>query len=200
MRFPLRLIMATGTIPLAVQLPAQVPPDRAAIRQLHPDVTPIIGAAVTMTAPAAVYAVVFGMEWPEPVKEIDFYRPRTVYVCAQSATFTNFFHDLPHSSPASRAAWGQIPRALQDSLRAMLAHPRLIAASTLPPRARLQTGVRTHGVVFRVSPVAFNLDSTEALVYVETDCGPVCAGGDIEYLRKAGRDWVIADGIGVWRS
>lgn len=102
---------------------------------------------------------------------------------------------------APRIHWGDIPGPLRDSLQAVFDHPTPIPLEDLPSGARLRALSDSTGVVLSVSRVAFNSDSTDALVYVAVNCGPVCGGADIIFLQRTKpASWRVTATFPLWRS
>jgi hypothetical protein len=52
----------------------------------------------------------------------------------------------------------------------------------------------------RLSPVGYNTRGTEALVYVEQNCGGLCGGGVLIVLKKEDGRWIVKDQTILWNS
>ena len=61
---------------------------------------------------------------------------------------------------------------------------------------------RLGGMAFlAVTPVAFADDSSQALVYYEKRCGPLCGSGhELWFIRGADGLWTLRQEIAHWRS
>lgn len=53
---------------------------------------------------------------------------------------------------------------------------------------------------WRLSPVGYNTRETEALVYLEHNCGGLCGEGGLVVLKKEDGRWVVKDRVNLWVS
>jgi hypothetical protein len=53
---------------------------------------------------------------------------------------------------------------------------------------------------WRLSPVGYNTQGTEALVYLERNCGGLCGAGGLVVLKKENGRWVVKDYVNLWVS
>src|SRR5436190_3230822 len=138
-------------------------------------------------------------------EDVDVYRPPTIKVFKVFKS-SSPYDDLPDSTYRGRSAgrsermvWGQIPRSLRDGLHEILSHSVTIPDSVLPPGVHLRNEHDSAGIVLSMSPIAFNSDSTQALVYVGVHCRGLCGGADIVYLRETDAGFAVAATFPLWR-
>ncbi len=137
-------------------------------------------------------------------EDVDVYQPKTIYVFKKSATL----EALPDSNERSRfrdstggtLLWGDVPAALRKAFRDMVSESTTVSPAALPAKVRQRDSGDPRQITLAVSPITYAPDSTQALVYLEVHCGPVCGGGDIVYLRKSGLGWAVAATFPLWRS
>lgn len=65
---------------------------------------------------------------------------------------------------------------------------------------RFQQTYASFPTLFGVSHVAFSRDGRTAAVYVESYCGPLCAGGDVTILERTTGGWRVKRVITLWVS
>lgn len=53
---------------------------------------------------------------------------------------------------------------------------------------------------WRLSPIGYNTRGTEALVYVEHNCGGLCGGGMLVVLKKEDSHWIVKDRVILWNA
>jgi hypothetical protein len=53
---------------------------------------------------------------------------------------------------------------------------------------------------WRLSPVGYNTRGTEALVYLEHNCGGLCGAGGLVVLKKESGRWVVKNSLMLWIS
>ena len=56
---------------------------------------------------------------------------------------------------------------------------------------------KASGIV-RLSPVGYNVEATEALVYIEHSCGGLCGAGYLVLLARQDGRWIVKDQITLW--
>lgn len=66
-------------------------------------------------------------------------------------------------------------------------------------RTRLQQEPKFAGF-FELSAVGFNESKTIAVVYVASNCGALCANGDVLVLLKVDRIWKLLEVLCFWKS
>jgi hypothetical protein len=54
--------------------------------------------------------------------------------------------------------------------------------------------------LYSVSRPGFSIDSSQALIYVGYNCGPLCGSGELLLLQWVGRHWRIAGRVRLWVS
>jgi hypothetical protein len=54
--------------------------------------------------------------------------------------------------------------------------------------------------VIQVSRIGFNRARDEAIVYTVSNCGSLCAGGDVFLLRLVNGNWTIIEWLNIWVS
>ena len=97
-----------------------------------------------------------------------------------------------------------------SDLDSLSRHPRTLDSAFFLRPVRLvgrQEGLRIAArglggakVVF-VTPVAFNKDQSEALVYYEIECGGLCGGGYTLWLKRNGSGaWLVRRQLMHWVS
>lgn len=159
---------------------------------------------------AAAYEAVIAAMYPSG-------RPDTVLVADSSLTF-----EMPASDPSGRSTFASIPRDLLVQLARRSARKLPSSQLPLPPPIRIFGNAELRDIFkgepikrweafyrryprqrmwMGFSPIVFNADGTEALVYREYNCGELCAGGDLLLLaRSANAPWRIIRTINYWIS
>lgn len=137
-------------------------------------------------------------------EDVDLGRPHIINVFKLSQP--SAMGHVPRLTYESRAGtrrmhWGDIPGPLRDSLQGAFDHATPIPLEDLPPGGRLRELSDSTGIVLSISRVVFNGDSTDALVYVAVNCGPLCGGGDIVFLQRSQpASWRVTATFPLWRS
>ena len=145
-------------------------------------------------------------------------RPDTVLIGDSSVVFS-----LPTAEavPPWRAQFDSFPPGLIAELARRSATPLPSSLLALPPSARTITSAEL-GEIFSsaggrwtefyrryprqrlwitLSPVVFNQDSTQALLYREYHCGSLCGSGDLMWLeRRNDSTWHVRKSLNHWVS
>ena len=145
-------------------------------------------------------------------------RPDTVLVGDSSLVF---LLPTPDVVPEWRAQFDSFPPHLAAELARRSATQLPSSLLPLPPSTRTITSAELAEIFSRegngwtefyrryprqrlwitLSPVAFNRDSTEALLYREYHCGSLCGSGDLMWLeRRGGSKWHVRKYLNHWVS
>lgn len=101
------------------------------------------------------------------------------------------------------------PESLTSSLARLAAAIRAVDPAEFAPDVQIlakEVAIRRvadafgNSPVVAVSPVAFNADLTEALVYYEIHCARMCGGGAELWLRRQGKSWRLRQEIVHWQN
>jgi hypothetical protein len=105
-----------------------------------------------------------------------------------SAAFADFWTQTLRRRPLDPAALAGLPVHL-----GVPTHPT--CASGAPPQCQEE------GIHIALSPIGFNGDSTFAVAYRSTWCGPLCGTGAVFLFRRLpGRRWTLWSVYGLWIS
>ena len=145
-------------------------------------------------------------------------RPDTILIGDSSVVFS-----LPTAEtvPQWRAQFDSFPSGLVAELARRSAIPLPSSRLALPPSARTITSAELaeifssaggrwtefyrryprQRVWIRLSPVVFNQDSTQAVLYREYYCGSLCGSGDLMWLdRRNDSTWHVRKSLNHWVS
>jgi hypothetical protein len=163
------------------------------VAQAAPDVPP-----KTLSAESEIYAILVA-------HALSGGRTDTLFLAAESPAY----QELPADSFLRRGK-EVVPRPLPARLSVLSVAGAAVSVEVFPAPARAmsaahaqQLAAERHGgmKVLAVTPIAFDDDSTQALVYYETWCGSLCGGGyELWLVRGPDERWRLRQEMIHWMS